>query len=53
MSFSDAEPSQANQPRVGNTSQVMHVWEGAACRLDVVTSSDASGPELDQLTQFL
>ena len=51
MSFSDAEPSQANQPRVGNTSQVMHVWEGAACRLDVVTSSDASGPELDQLTE--
>lgn len=31
MSFSDADPSQANQPRVGNTSQVIHVWEGAVC----------------------
>jgi len=49
MSFSDADPSQANQLRVGNTSQVIHVWEGAVCRLDVVTSSDGIGPAPDQL----
>ena len=51
MSFSDADPSQANQPRVGNTSQVIHVWEGAVCRLHVVTSPDGIGPAPDQLDE--
>ena len=49
MSFSDADPSQANQPRVGNTSQVIHVWEGAVCRLHVVASPDGIGPAPDRL----